>query len=145
MPESRSIPYVYVLTPLTRIGGQRRTVMLGVDMERRTLLLLVLGLAISLPFVVIGWLMIDIYALGFAPLGVAIVFYAFSKSSGGLKQTQFRTRIDRMTSKSGQFMLCGRLIEPLAVKRGRVITATVPVKRAERTAVFDLPVQQLTR
>ena len=140
MADSRNIPYVYVLTPLTRIGGQRRTVMLGVDMERRTLMLLALGLAISLPFVAIGWMVISIYALGFAPLGVAVAFYTFSKSNRGLKQTQFRTRVDRMTSKSGQFMLCGRVIEPLAVRRGRVLTATVPVRQSARTPIFEIPV-----
>lgn len=125
------IPYVYVLTPLTRIGAQRRTVMLGVDMERRTLLLGGFGLALALPVVGILFWLLSYFSLLAIPAAEAAVFYAFSRSRLGLKQTQWRTRMDRATSKSGQFLLCGRLIDPLVVKRGRIVCSTVPPVAAQ--------------
>jgi hypothetical protein len=133
------VPYVYVLTPLTRISSKRRTVLLGFDMERRTVILLFLGVATSLPFMLLTWWLLGYLSLLFVPATTGAAFYSFSRSGRGLKQTQLQTRVDRFTSRSGQFILCGRVISPRSVTRTALVLATAPVARPARAGYFPPP------
>ena len=128
--------YLYNLTAMTGKDAQkdRRAVHFTIEMNRSTrnanllafpVALLALGIAIVvvrlLPLIPV-WAAVIPAAIAYA----AVLFVTLIRQRRGLKLTQWRAFADRKRARTGVFIQCGSVIDPLASRPLKIVRSGVP-------------------
>lgn len=108
------VPTLFDLTPLTRDAAQRRRVVVqGWDVERRVLILALIGLApaailagVSYPF--LGQNALVVFFLAYVPL----FWLVMGRSNRGMELSNWRHLWTRHQSNKGHFLLRGKRLDP---------------------------------
>ena len=128
--------YLYNLTLMTGKDAQkdRRAVHFTIEMSRFTrnanllafpVAVIVLGVSIlvvrALPLIPV-WITVLPAAVAYA----AVLFMILVRQRRGLKLTQWRAFADRKRARTGVFIQCGSVVDPLASRPLRVVHSGVP-------------------
>jgi hypothetical protein len=124
--------HVYDLTGLTRgAGEQRRVVIQSIDVPLQSLVVTMVGLVASLPFVFAFYPLFGFFAL----LAIGVVelttFWLFRwRSRSGLRLKNYQAILDRRRSRVSQFIVCGQPYDFTHGSAITVVSSSIPVRRA---------------
>lgn len=123
------VPHCYTLTNLTlRSNQQRRVVIHGFDVRRRTFIIFLAALLPGLILTGIFWVFVGSYAvIMFAVAQGAAFWFVEGRSNSGLRLRTYQTLLDKRRSTVGSFSMCGRPFDPTSVPKRTLTQSSVPV------------------
>lgn len=128
--------YLYDLTPMTGKDAQkdRRAVHFTIEMSRSTRNAHLIAIPVALA--VLGVAVVAMRLLPVIPLWVtvipaavayiAVLFMALARQRRGLRLAQWRAFVDRKRARTGVFIQCGAVIDPLSSTPMRIVRSGVP-------------------
>lgn len=128
--------YLYNLTPMTGKDAQkdRRAVHFTIEMNRSTRNANLLAFPVAV--IVLGISILVVRALPLIPVWItvlpaaaaytAVLFLILVRQRRGLKLTQWRAFADRKRARTGLFIQCGSVVDPLASRPLKVVPSSIP-------------------
>ncbi|MDQ2738009.1 MAG: hypothetical protein M3Y35_05170 [Actinomycetota bacterium] len=134
---------VFDLTPLTRSGNQRRSVIFGIDVYTKYLIIGGVALIAALPITAILWTIFGTGALLVLPVIVGGALWSIEhRSANGLRLPVYKTLDNRRKATTEIFTVCGQQIEPDLNRPVTVKANTVPVVRPDEDPFAPLKTEE---